>query len=219
MDKLTKNLSRLLDQTNDGEPIPSNVVTLTDPVEIAAFWRSELESVEKELPSLFEQQEGEWVLANEKTDDIDFIRLSAQYGTAISALKEFEPIKASEALLPFWLFALRKYFWRASNYVITLQHYAGNPVLKKELLALYRKGKNYESYRYHLVTCLTYQFSFSDRELRDFYKLLQEEKSALVQYAWYRLLIHCSHDPQLMATLKTQLSKSSEAYLKVLVLE
>jgi retron-type reverse transcriptase len=216
--KITKNLSTLFEQTNDSE-ISNPLISITDPEEIKAFWKAELKSVEEELPALFTSDQGELVLKDESTDDIDFIRLSAQYGNALQALKQLEPVNASVTLLPYWLFALKKYYWRASNYVITLQHYAGNAALKERLMELYSTGKNYESYRYHLLTCLTYRFSFSDRELRDYYKKLKEEPADLVKYAWYCLLIRHSNDPQLNATLKTSLSNEKSEYLKLIVLE
>ena len=79
--------------------------------------------------------------------------------------------------------------------------------------------KNYECYRYHIITCLTYNFEYTDKELREFFKNLKAENSDLVRYALYCLLIKHSDDQQLQSTLKVQLSKESNNYLKLITLD
>lgn len=215
---LSKNLSSLFDQTN--EPIDeTKPETISDPAEVIAFWEKEIKTVEKELPALFKTGEILELKDEEKTDDIDFIRYSAKYGIALRSLKEYKVIEGNPALLKYWLFALRKYFWRSGNYVITLQYYRNNSQLKENLFELYRFGKNYECYRYHLITCLTYNFSHNDKELRDFFKLLKDEPSDLVKYGIYSLMIKASKDQQLLSTLKANLSKEKNEYLKLIVLD
>lgn len=216
-DKLAKNLSSIFEQTNE-DIINFNIEILSNSKEIIDFWENEIKIVEEELPALFKANSIE-LLNPEKTDDIDFIRYSAKYGTALRALKEVRTIEVNEDLLKYWLFALKKYFWRASNYVITLQYYKDNPILKKELKELYNYGKNYECYRYHLVSCMTYNFNYKDKELRDFFKILKEEKSVLVKYAFYSLIIKHSKDHQLLSTIKANLGKEKNEYLKLIVLD
>ncbi|MBK6699271.1 MAG: hypothetical protein IPG55_05105 [Saprospiraceae bacterium] len=191
---------------------------ITDQNAIIAFWEKEIAEVEKELPSLFKIGTLE---LNEpsKTDDIDFIRLSAKYGTAIRSLLEYKPIKALEKLLPYWLFAFKKFYWRASNYILTLQYYSGNSQLKEDLISIFEKDKNYECYRYHIITCLTYNFKYTDKELRDFFKYIKSENSELVRYAMYCMLIRHTSDSQLQSTLRVQLSKEANTYLKLITLD
>jgi hypothetical protein len=214
---LVKNLSSLFEQTNE-DSINTNGEFLSNPEEIIEFWENEIKIVEEELPALFKTDSIELVNP-EKTDDIDFIRYSAKYGTALRALKEVKTIEVNQELLKYWLFALKKYFWRASNYVITLQYYKDNPILKNELKELYKYGKNYECYRYHIVNCMTYNFNYQDKELRDFFKILKEEKSVLVKYAIYCLIIKHSNDPQLLSTIKGNISIEQNQYLKLIVLD
>lgn len=121
--------------------------------------------------------------------------------------------------MPYWLFALKKFYWRSSNYVLTLQHYKGNSQLKEELILIYLNDKNYECYRYHIITCLTYNFEYTDRELREFFKYLKFEKSELVRYSIYCMLIKHSDDQQLQSTLRVQLSKEKNNYLKLITLD
>lgn len=219
--KVIKSLLGLSEQSpeeHDDDYAKKQIETITDPEQIISFWEKEIVEVENELPTLFKKNSLE--LADPlKTDDIDFIRLSAKYGTALRSLSEYKKSKASDNLLPYWLYALKKYNWRASNYILTLQHYRDNEVLREELISIYHADKNYECYRYHIITCLTFNFRYSDRELRDFFKCLKFETSDLVRYALYCLLIKHSDDQQLKSTLRVQLEKEANNYLKLITLD
>ena len=211
-------LSEQSPEEHDESDTKKQLENITDPEKIIAFWEKEISEVEKELPSLFKSDSLE--LADpEKTDDIDFIRLSAKYGTAVRSVNEYKQVKAANHLLPYWLFALKKFYWRASNYILTLQHYRDNETLKEELVSIYLADKNYECYRYHIITCLTYNFRYSDRELREFFKYLKAENSELVRYALYCMLIKHSDDKQLKSTLRVQLSREANNYLKLITLD
>jgi len=218
---ILKTLLGLSDQSpeeHDESEAKKQIENITDPDKIIAFWQNEIREVEIELPKLFKKDSME--LADpENIDDIDFIRLSAKFGTAVRSLSEYMPVKASENLLPYWLFALKKYYWRASNYILTLQHYKGNQQLKDELTKIYLNDKNYECYRYHIITCLTYNFEYTDKELREFFKYLKAEKSELVRYALYCMIIKHSDDQQLKSTLREQLRKEQNNYIKLITLD
>jgi hypothetical protein len=216
---ISKNIAALLDQSN--EPIVEfDTNLITDPEAVIHFWENEIRIVEEELPKLFLEENGILVLADpEKTDDVEFIKYSTKYGSALRSLKEYKDVKANDELLKYWLFALKKYFWRASNYIITLQYYKNDMSLKSGLHELYNFGKNYECYRYYLVTCLSYNFTFNDKSLREYFKLLKEEQSLLVKYSWYQLIIKSSKDPQLLSSLKSNLANERSEYLKLIVLE
>jgi hypothetical protein len=217
---IIKSLIHLGDQSQE-EPNALNHFTIidyiTDEKEIVKFWEKQIKEVEQELPRLFKKDIVE-LRDPEKTDDVDFIRLSAKYGTALHAIKNFKEVKAADHLLPYWLFALKKYFWRVKNYVLTLNHYKDHVGLKKELLALHDLEKNYEHYRYHTIICLTYNFSFTNKELIDIFKILKSENSELVRYALYCLIIKHTKDPQLLSSLKGHLASESGNYLKLITL-
>lgn len=218
---IIRTLFGLSDQSpeeNDEGDAKKQIENITEPDKIIEFWEKEIIEVEKELPTLFRTDSLE--LADpEKTDDIDFIRLSAKYGSAVRSLSEYKQVKASEKLLPYWLFALKKFYWRASNYVLTLQHYKGNKSLKEELISIYLSDKNYECYRYHIISCLTYNFEYNDRELRVFFKYLKDENSELVRYALYCMIIKHSDDLQLQSTIRVQLGKETNNYIKLITLD
>lgn len=211
-------LSEQSPEEQDESDTKKHLEHITDPEKIIEFWEKEISEVEKELPALFKSDSLELAYP-EKTDDIDFIRLSAKYGNALRSLSEYKQVKANEDLLPYWLFALKKFYWRASNYVLTLQHYRGNTKLREELISIYLSDKNYECYRYHVIICLTYNFEYIDRELREFFKYLKTENSELVRYALYCMLIKHSDDQQLKSTLKVQLSREVSNYLKLITLD
>ena len=216
---ISKNITALLDQTSEAI-IDINSDIISDPETVIQFWENEIKLVEEELPKLFEEEFGTiWLIDEDKSDDVEFIKYSTKYGTALRALQEYKKVEANKDLLKYWLFALKKYYWRASNYVITLQYYRNNDELKKGLIDLYSFGKNYECYRYHLVTCLNYNFKPNDRTLREYFKTLKEEPSLLVRYAWYNLIIRGTNDPQLLSSLKATLSNESYEYLKLMVLD
>jgi hypothetical protein len=211
-------LSEQSPEEQDESDAKKHLENITDPDKIIEFWEKEISEVQMELPALFKSDSLE--LANpEKTDDIAFIRLSAKYGTALRSLSKYKQVKANDDLLAYWLFALKKFYWRASNYVLTLQHYRGNTKLREELISIYLSDKNYECYRYHIISCLTYNFEYIDRELREFFKYLKTENSELVRYALYCMLIKHSDDQQLKSTLKVQLSKEASNYLKLITLD
>ena len=215
---ISKNIAALLDQTNELD-FEINSTIISDPEAVIEFWENEIKIVEEELPKLFKEEFGTiWLIDEEKSDDVEFIKYSTKYGTALRSLNEYKKVEANKDLLKYWLFALKKYNWRASNYVITLQYYSNNDELKKGLLDLYAFGKNYECYRYYLVTCLNYNFQWKDRTLREYFKMLKEEPSLLVRYAWYNLIIKGSNDSQLLSSLKATLSAESSEYLKLMVL-
>ena len=65
---------------------------------------------------------------------------------------------------------------------------------------------------------MTYNFEYSDRELREFHKYLKDEKSELARYAIYCLLIKHTNDNQFFATIRSQL-KNESTYLKLIVLD
>lgn len=211
-------LSEQSPEEHDESDIKKQLENITDPEKIISFWEKEISDVEMELPSFFKSDALE--LADpENIDDIDFIRLSAKYGTALRSLNEYRQVKASDKLLPYWVFALKKFYWRASNYILTLQYYRDNAALKEDLVSIYLADKSYECFRYHIITCLTYNFRYSDRELREFFKYLKAENSELVRYALYCMLFKHSADPQLKSTIRVQLSKEANNYLQLITLD
>jgi hypothetical protein len=218
---IIKSINSLSEQSPDEHHLEDSISlfqTITDPEEIVKFWEQEIDEAASELIKLFRSDAVD-LSDPDNTDDIDFIRLSAKYGTALNSISEYKKINAAENLLPYWIFALKKFYWRASNFILTLQHYKGNRKLRDELISIYLEDKNYECYRYHLISCLTYNFEYTDKELREFFKFLKEEKSELVRYALYCLLIKHSDDKQLQSTLRVQLSREENNYLKLITLD
>ena len=62
-----------------------------------------------------------------------------------------------------------------------------------------------------------YQFLVGKKLIDTFFKILKEEKSVLVKYAIYCLIIKHSNDPQLLSTIKGNISIEQNQYLKLIV--
>lgn len=199
------------------------VVTITDPDEIRAFWQAEILASEEEAPTLFHIREGRLVpvSAENPANDVDLIRISARYGTAYSALLETGMEKPpSEKLLPYFIAGVRSYFWRIGNYWLTLRHYKGDPLLKRELMDMLEYFSRYEFVRHFLYVLLSATQKFSDAELRDsMFRTLQREDSDLVRLAIYKLIITGTENPQLLRSLHRSASAEANPYLKMRILE
>ncbi len=198
----------------------SNVNILKDENEIVEFWESQIKEVESNLPQLFETADYNNLKLNKEVDDIDFIKLSAQFGTSVRNLSKLKPdFKIDNSLLKYWLFAYRKFFWRANNFGLTLGLYNNNEEVKNELLLLIKTDfVLYEWARYYAIQTLSFSQSFTDQELRQVYfKMLQDENSDLAKISLYRLLFGHSKNEQFKSTLKKQLQKESNQYLKIII--
>lgn len=199
-----------------------NISTLTNDDEIKAFWHEKFKEVETLLPNLFDnpQELLTSLKLNESADDIDFIRLGAQYTASYRALKECnEQVQLNVDLVKYWLYAYKTFFWRANNIGITLSEYNNNQEIKKVLIQLYSKDlKPYEWVKYFILITLSYSQTFTDQELRQlFFKWLKEEDSTLVKISLYRLLFKHSKSKQFDSSLKKELQKESALELKLLI--
>ena len=213
--------TKLSDQEQNSDFFDTSKVNiLTDEKEIIQYWETLITEVETNLPKLFKNESNDNFELNEDVDDIDFIKLSAQYGISVRKLNDLKlDYKPNNDLLKYWLFAYKKFFWRANNFGLTLGLYRYNDQVKKELLNLIATDFTlYEWARYFALQTLSFSQNFIDKELRqEFFKMLQEEQSDLVKISLYRLLFGHSNNEQFNATLKKQLQKENNQYLKILI--
>jgi hypothetical protein len=220
--KELKNVSGLIEQeSHDIYNVTPNEVLKTEE-EIIEFWENKLSEVVDELPNLFNDSNCslEHLETKEGISDIDFIRLSVQYGVSYRNLKQYNTgLSADDTLLNYWFFAYKKYFWRANNFGLTLSNYTNNLEVKSFLLEQYDNlFQHYEWARFMAIQTISLSNNFEDRELRQvFFKYLKEEDSDLVKIALYRLLYKHSKSKQFVSTLNKQLQIESSWYLKVLI--
>jgi hypothetical protein len=199
-----------------------NITTLTDEKEIKQFWLEKFNEVETMLPSLFKNPHAKRTQLKLKstTEDIDFIRLGAQYTASYRALVEWgEDVKLRTDFVKYWLFAYGSYFWRANNIGITLSLYPGNQEIKETLIQFYSRDlKPYEWVKYFMIITLSYNQDYEELELRKlFFKWLKEEDSNLVKISLYRLLFKHSKNKQFESTLKKELQNETSIVLKLLI--
>jgi hypothetical protein len=222
-EKEINNTDKLSDQEQNEEYFDtSKVNVLKEEKEIIKYWENSLKEVETNLPKLFKNEKDDYLQLNEGISDIDFIKLSSQYGTSLRRLIDFKPdTKPNNNLLRYWLFGYRRFFWRANNYGLTIGLYKFNNEVKTNLLNLINSDfVLYEWNRYFVFQTLSLSQKFNDKELRlVYFKLLQEEKSDLVKISLYRLLFGHSNNEQFNATLKKQLQKENNQYLKILIVD
>ena len=217
---LDRDLSKLSQQ--DGAGADNNIKSITDIDEIIRYWKDQIKSIELEIPTLFEDAKAENLVILSSFDDIDAIRLSASYGTALRELRYLDiEINPSNNLLKYWLFFYEKFFWRADKLGYTLMNYGSSSEMKSKLLFLLEGiFAKYEWCKYLVIQNLSLTQKFDDKELRQIYfQRLKTEESDLVKISLYRLLYkHCKTN-QLRATIQNQLNNEQNQYLKVVIAE
>jgi len=221
--KIDKVASELSEQDSTYTGFDSKVVeVLTEESDIINYWEQNIEEASNSLPKLFIDPKAAFndLELKEGVDDIDVIQLSAQYGTSIYKLKQYNPgLNADDELLKYWLYCYKKYFWRVNNIGLTLVHYKNNKDLKSILLSLIQNEfKLYEWVRFNAIQTLSFSQDFEDKDLRiSIFKLLKEEESDLAKISLYRLLFYHSKNEQFLSTLTNQLKKEKNQYLKILI--
>lgn len=188
--------------------------------EIIEYWYSQLNEVEEQLPYFFNELNEEISLKIE-FDDIDLIIQSSKYGKSIRALREMhEKVEASDDLLKYWLFAYKTFFWRANNFGFTLSYYKTKTVFDEILNLINTEFQLYEWNRYFAYMTLSFNYDFSDKELRQLiFPSLSKENSDLAKISIYRLLFTHVKGIQLMDAVKKELAAESNFYLKILIAE
>jgi retron-type reverse transcriptase len=223
--KVKRNAARLSEQDGaDGEQgqVFVEIKTLTNDVEIIDFWQDTIKEVIETVPSFFQNPKNSFSKLKLKADveDIDFVKMSAKYGTSINALNEIGiSTIPDESLLKYWLFAYKHFFWRANLFNYTLMNYRDNQFIKKKLTEFISdEFELFEWARYFLLMNISLSQTFTDQELRQiFFPLLKAEESDLAKISYYRLLYKHAKNQQLRDTISNNLKKEDNNYLKLLI--
>jgi len=216
IDQQKEEIKKLKDQDFSGTDLEFPSYTLLkNPEEIQAFWNEKIIEVETEIKQVIvEQDTGSYEINQDEFSDRDIVRLSSIYGQAIAALD----INPSDKLLDKWIFSFYKFPWRAKNLWLTLKQYKDDDRLKSHLMKSIEKGHIYEWFRYHEILLLSMSQSFTDQELRGLFKMISSEESNLVKVSLYKLLVRHSNDNQLLRSIKQQLTKEENQYLKIKII-
>ncbi len=223
--KVKKKADRLCEQdgaNGDQRQAYIELKTLTNENEIVDFWQDTLKEVIETVPGFFQNPKNSFLKLKLKPEieDIDFVKMSAKYGTCLNALNSLgiETI-ADESLLKYWLFAYKHFFWRANLLNYTLMNYKNNQFLKKKMTDFISdEFELFEWVRYFLLMNISLSQSFTDQELRQVYfRLLKSEESDLAKISYYRLLYKHAENQQLRDTISNNLKKEENSYLKLLI--
>lgn len=177
--------------------------------------KEELNKVETNFKNFFEKDKEGNLSLKTGVVDIDMIKSSSSLGEKINLLKKLDKsYQPNEELIPYFLFAIKKFFWRANGLLQSLKHYPKNDLVKSGLITLLDSFGSYEWVRFYLVTNLSFNHSYSDRELNEFERRLNEEKSELVRIALYRLLFVHQKKIDTLEALREILQNDSSVYVK-----
>lgn len=222
--ELAAAFSRLSDQDHDPMTVKVNDTgePVTDPEEILNHWRAQQKEASDAVLNLFKSDAPFPELKDEGLTESDFLSHLFQYAQACKALHESDAdVMADEALHPYWIFLLRRFFWKINLFHVVLQWYPGTEGLRNELLNLFLyQFKGYEWVRYHLLCLISSKFTFSDKELRQiFLPVLKEESSVIVRVALYRLLFLNGKGRQFLSTLTAELEQEQEPYVRFTIVD
>jgi retron-type reverse transcriptase len=180
---------------------------------------SEIEEIRSSLNSMFESSNNSGLELKEGTIDIDLIHISVKFSETLKAIKAIDAkYEAPDDLIPFWIAGIKTFYWRASGLLCIFQNYPYNDGVKKHLVELYNHFDAYEWVRFYIITTLSFNFNFSDRELKDcFVHFLKNDPEALPRIALYRLLLVHLKDERLKEQIKALVNEDKSDHVQRVV--
>ncbi|MCB9352386.1 MAG: hypothetical protein H6573_33595 [Lewinellaceae bacterium] len=190
-------------------------ITITDPKQIAVVWKQQLFEAELELKSWFSKgEEGKLILEKEGLDEGEIREVSYRYRTALREINEFEECQPDESLIPYWLFLMRKFFWKAEHLCWVLNFYSENTQLKRLLFDLLPRFEIYEWVCHQIYMTLSLTQEFSKKELKALFQQLSKEPSVYSKLALFKLLIYHAPDKQFFTSVLRAIKKEDDIYIK-----
>lgn len=158
-------------------------------------------------------------ILQEGVDDIDFIQQSVIFKDIVTGLKEVsDDFEIGDELIPYWLFGVRTFFWRASSILMSLSYYKGNSKVKEGLINLYEEFEDYEWVRFYLITHLSFNHNFSEEDLSDrFLNFLKSEENELPRIALYRLMLVHAKSKVLKEKVQAMLDAEESEHVKYII--
>ena len=219
-----KRLSGFVDQIggeSQGGASYAQWTKITAPDEIEAFWRKTAAEQSENLRKLFIAGEtdahGRAKLHPEATD-VDFIAVGSELSRAVRGLRQIEAAyEPDEAEVDLWLAALYAFPHRTTQYFYSVATYSPSARTQAAVLEFASRHRKYESVRYEVYQYLLSKGSFSDSELRQLFKDLQAEESALVRSVQFNILFEHAQSHQLQRSTAKQLEREPNEYVRLLV--
>ena len=180
---------------------------------------SEIEEIRNSLNSMFESSIDQGLVLKDEIIDIDLIHVSVKFSETLKAIKVIDAkYAAPDDLIPFWIAGIKNFYWRSSGLLCVFQNYPYNNEVKKHLVELYNHFDAYEWVRFYIITTLSFNFNFSDRELKDsFVHYLKNDSEAFPRIALFRLLFVHLKDEQLKEEIKDLLEEDESDHVKRVV--
>ena len=158
---------------------------------------NEIDEIRNSLDNMFVSSIDSKLEIKEGFIDIDLIHISVKYSETLKSIQAISPkYMPPDDLIPYWVAGIKTFYWRASGLLCVFQNYPYNDEVKKNLVELYNYFDAYEWVRFYIITTLSFNFNFSDRELKeDFVHYLKIDPEALPRIALYRLLfVHLKNE-------------------------
>lgn len=180
---------------------------------------AEIERIRTSLNSMFESTNESVLELQEGYIDIDLIHISVKYSETLKSIQTIDTTyKPHDDLIPFWISGIKTFYWRASGLLCVFQNYPYNDEVKKHLIELYNHFDAYEWVRFYIITTLSFNFNFSDRELKDcFVHYLKNDPEALPRIALFRLLFVHLKDDKVKDQIKALLEEDKSDHVKRVV--
>lgn len=193
---------------------------ITDPQEILKYWTTTYSEAHQDFLDLFDPASllhGVTPMVADAAIDTEFIGAGVRMSSAIKALRELGNEVADPNDVKLWVAALRKFPSRTQNFFYSVAAYPDDLESQMDLLYVASDQQKYEWVRYIIYDHFVIRGSFSDKQLRDTFKVLQLEESALARSALYRVLLAHSKNKQLLISVGRQLDREPNSYVRLLV--
>jgi len=193
----------------------SEFKTIKDEDEIKEFWQNMHQISILDLLNLFELTKNKPTLKNEKIEDRIILEIAYQYRSAIKGLKKSDKdFKPDETMIPFWLYLLEKFPWRADHFCWIFNEFKDNEFLKEQLFKMIDIFQSYEWIRHHIYLTVAMSQTITKREWQELFRKLKSENDFYARLALYKLLLFHGLDNQQLAQVTKEITKENNGYMK-----
>ena len=179
----------------------------------------EIDEIRNSLTDMFQPSIDSTLEIKDGFIDIDLIHISVKFSETLKSIKAISPkYMPPDDLIPYWIAGIKTFYWRSSGLLCVFQNYPYNDEVKNNLVELYNHFDAYEWVRFYIITTLSFNFNFSDHELKEvFVNNLKSDPEALSRIALYRLLFVHLKDGQIKQQIEAILNEDKSDHVKRVV--